>query len=45
MRILDRWRRKRQEREDEEQALDQMRRADERDEQVPSATYTSQTRD
>jgi hypothetical protein len=45
MKILDWWRRKRQERADEAEALAEMRRTDEPDEPARSETYVSQTRD
>ena len=45
MKILDWWRRKRQDREKESQAVEEMQRVDEPDQLVPSETYLSQTRD
>ena len=45
MKILDWWRRRRQEREREARELDDMRRVDEPDTPVPEETYLSQTRD
>jgi hypothetical protein len=45
MKILDWWRRKRHDLEDEARAMEQMRRVDQPDEPVPSETYLSQTRD
>lgn len=45
MKIIDWWRRKREERAKEARALDEMRRVDEQREPEPSETYLSQTRD
>ncbi len=45
MKILDWWRRKRQDREEEGRAVEEMRRVDEPDQPVPSETYLSQTRE
>jgi hypothetical protein len=45
MKILDWWRRKREEREREAEQIDEMRRVDEPDTPVPAETYLSQARD
>ena len=45
MKLLDWWRDRRREREQEAEALDEMRRADEPAQPVPDETYLSQTRD
>jgi hypothetical protein len=45
MKILDWWRRKRQDRQEEAEAVEEMRRVDEPDPPMLSGTYLSQTRD
>lgn len=45
MKILDWWRRKRQDQAEDARATEEMRRVGEPDEPVPSETYLSQKRD
>lgn len=45
MKLLDWWRRRKYEREQEARAIDEMRRVEEHDTPEPAETYLSQTRD
>jgi len=45
MRLLEWWRARRREREQEAESLAEMRRADETEQPTPPETYLSQTRD